>query len=400
VIIFRKKTGVLSEEKKYSKIHLMRIFTINAGSTSLKFSLFESSLGQEKSLISGNLSDIGCDSSLKVSGKIQKKIAVSCQNHRQAYQIIQKLLDEHRLGDFDAVAHRVVHGGDRYIKPTLVTIEVLKDLKETAKLAPLHLGPELSIIEDLIGHEQVDQIACFDTAFHHTIPYETRVFPLPHSWEKWGVKRYGFHGLSCEYVMSQIDEKAFPKVIIAHLGGGCSLTAVKEGKSIYNSMGLTPLGGVIMGSRPGDIDPGIMLHLLREKKVSLDKMEKILNHQSGLLGISGITDSIKDLEASSKKRASYAIDLFVRSISREIASLFIELGGADLCVFCGGIGENSPSIRQKIVSLCQPLKMALDPDKNAKNSDEISSGQSAVKIKVIATDENKVMARDAFSILK
>jgi acetate kinase len=302
------------------------------------------------------------------------------------------------------VGHRVVHGGPRYAAPTIVTPQVLKDLKELEPLAPLHQPHNLAAIDAVSGQlAGVPQVACFDTSFHRGQPAVAEVIPLPREICRAGVQRYGFHGLSYEYIASTLPqvapEIAKGRVIVAHLGSGASLCAMKDGKSIDSSLGFTALDGLCMGTRPGAVDPGVILYLFQTLELSARQVETILYKKSGLLGISGISNDMRDLLKSSEPGARLAVDYFVYRAAKEIGALAAVLGGIDALVFTAGIGENSAEVRSRICHSSAWLGIKLDPDANEQSGPRISQAGSTVSAWVIPTNEELMIARQTWSLL-
>ncbi|MEG9435452.1 acetate/propionate family kinase [Edaphobacter sp. HDX4] len=296
------------------------------------------------------------------------------------------------------VGHRVVHGGTRFLSPTIVSQQVLGELHELIPLAPLHQPYNLAAIEAVFERlPGVPQVACFDTSFHHTLPAVAALVPLPRDMCKSGLRRYGFHGLSYEYVASVIPELAPElskgRVIVAHLGSGASLCALNGGKSVDNSLGFTALDGLCMGTRTGALDPGVVLYLFQTLGLSHKEVESILYKKSGLLGISGISSDMRDLLARNEPDAHLAVDYFVYRAAKEIGALTAVLGGIDGLIFTAGIGENSAEIRRRICQSSSWLGIIVDDEANAANGPRISSPQSKVSVWVIPTNEEFVIAR-------
>jgi len=302
------------------------------------------------------------------------------------------------------VGHRVVHGGPRYAAPTIVTPQVLKDLRELVPLAPLHQPHNLAAIEAVSGLlAGVPQVACFDTSFHRGQPAVAEVIPLPREICRAGVQRYGFHGLSYEYIASVLPQVAPEitkgRVIVAHLGSGASLCAMKDGKSIDSSLGFTALDGLCMGTRPGAVDPGVILYLFQTLELSAREVETILYKKSGLLGISGISNDMRDLLKSTEPNARLAVDYFVYRAAKEIGALVAVLGGIDALVFTAGIGENSAEIRSRICLSSAWLGVKLDPDANKRSGPRFSQEGSTVSAWVIPTNEELMIARHTWLLL-
>jgi acetate kinase len=302
------------------------------------------------------------------------------------------------------VGHRVVHGGAQYAAPTIITPKALEDLRALIPLAPLHQPHNLAAIEAVAESiPGVPQVACFDTSFHRGRPVVTEVIPLPRAIRLAGVQRYGFHGLSYEYIASVLPEVAPElaggRVVVAHLGSGASLCAMRGGKCIDTTFGFTALDGLCMGTRPGAVDPGVVLHLFQGFGLSAKQVETMLYKESGLLGLSGISNDMRDLLGSSAPEARLAVDYFVYRAAKEIGALAAVLGGIDGLVFTAGIGENSPELRARICEASAWLGLALDPDANARKEPRISTAGSRVSAWVIPTNEELMIARHTASLL-
>ncbi len=302
------------------------------------------------------------------------------------------------------VGHRVVHGGVRYGQPVVMTRQILSDLHELIPLAPLHQPYNLAAIDAVFERlPDVPQVACFDTGFHSGHSSVADLIPLPRSICKSGLQRYGFHGLSYEYIASVLPEVApgiaKGRVIVAHLGSGASLCALKDGKSVDSTLGFTALDGVCMGTRPGALDPGVVLYLFQNLGLTAKEVETMLYKQSGLLGISGISNDMRDLLGRSEPEALLAVDYFVYRAAKEIGALTAVLGGIDALVFTAGIGENSPEIRRRICEASSWLGLDLDTEANASGGPRISTGQSKVSAWVIPTNEELMIARHTWSLL-
>lgn len=302
-----------------------------------------------------------------------------------------------------AIGHRVVHGGDHYINPVLVTPMIMNELKALIPFAPLHQPFNLRAIETLNQmHPDLPQIACFDTAFHRMRPPIADFFALPREYINLGVHRYGFHGLSYEYVVKQLytSQCLKPRTVIAHLGNGASICAVKDGKSYDSTMGFTALDGLMMGTRCGALDPGVVLYLMKFKGMSHDQIENLLYKESGLLGVSGLSSNMQTLLESTAIEAKEAVALFVYRARREIGALAAVLGGVDTIVFTGGIGENAPYIRKAICADMGWLGIEIDDNKNINDHVLINTTHSSVEIRVIPTDEEYVIANHTFNVLE
>lgn len=391
----------------------MKILSVNAGSSSLKFTLFE--MPEEKELISGVFERIGIENSfytIKLNGEKIKKEAVLA-NHTDAVKILtQELLDNNiveDLSEIKAIGHRMVHGGEKYASSVLLTDEVIKTVEELSDLAPLHNPANLvgvrafmEVIPDAVS------VGVFDTAFHQTMEEDKYLYPVPYEWyEDYGVRKYGFHGTSHKYVsqkMAEILGKNDAKIITCHIGNGGSLAAVKDGKCIDTSMGFTPNAGIIMGSRSGDIDASLIPYVMKKSGMSISDIDTALNKKSGLLGISGVSSDSRDIEdgiKSGNSRCELAQKMYVDKIVNYIAMYYVELGGADAIVFTAGVGENSISTRKQIVDKLGALGIKLDEEANNVRGEErkITTDDSKVPVYIIPTDEELMIARDTYSIL-
>lgn len=390
------------------------ILALNAGSTSLKFSLFSIERGGEtlSPLYRGGVEGIGSQAHFLVSdasGQRQEDEALTgaaALTHEEALSVLLSWIEHHEAGlRLLAAGHRVVHGGTRYWKPVLVDAEVLVALEQFVPLAPLHQPHNLAVIRAVASIQPaLPQVACFDTAFHHTQPAVAQAFALPRNITALGVKRYGFHGLSYEYIASVLPHylgaSAEGRVVVAHLGGGDSMCALRERKSIATSMGFTALDGLPMGTRCGALDPGVVLYLLGERQMTLDAVTDLLYHRSGLLGVSGVSSEMQELLASDDPAAAEAIDLFVYRIRRELGSLTATLGGLDALVFTAGIGEHAAPIRARVCQDAQWLGVQLDEAANRAGGPKISAAESAVSVWVIPTDEDLMIARHTRDVLR
>jgi len=389
------------------------ILVFNAGSSSLKFSLFRGNSAQNlKAGIHGLIDGIGAEPHIKIkdaSGSVlldQSLDQSKVKDAEGALAILEPWLEAHLSGEkLAAIAHRVVHGGPNFSQPVRVTPQILADLRKLIPLAPLHLPSNLAPIEITMKKwPAVPQIACFDTAFHHTMPPVAQLLPLPQEILGPGVRRYGFHGISYEYIASQLPhvapEIAEGCVIVAHLGNGASLCALHRTHSVETTMSFTVLDGICMGTRTGGLDPGVVLYLFQERQMSAQQVEDILYHRSGLLGISGVSSDMRDLLKSDSPRAKLALDYFIYRIAKEIGALAAVLGGLDALVFTAGIGENSAPIRKRICEAAAWLGLSLDSPANEKASACISTTNSKVSAWVIPTNEELMIARHTQRILR
>jgi acetate kinase len=388
-------------------VELHHILAFNSGSSSLKFALYEFSNSSERLLVRGEAEDIGAPSPrLWLRTPDGSSVVDQPRPIPERQDALHIALDELKKGKYpppSAVGHRVVNGGPHYAAPQKITPQVLTDLRTLFPLAPLHLPAEIKIMEAIAAQlPQIPQVACFDTAFHRRLPELAQRFPLPRRLFDEGIRRYGFHGLSYEYVLQELGPAAQrQRLIIAHLGNGASLAAVKDGLPMDTSMGLTPTGGVMMGTRTGDLDPGVLIYLLRERRYDAAKLERLVDSESGLLGISELTSDMKALLAKrdSDPRAAEAVAMFCRSVRKEIGAFAAVLGGVDMLVFTGGIGEHALAVREEICRDLGHLGIHIDSAKNYANRDVISAGESACVVKVVATNEELMIARHTHSVI-
>jgi len=388
------------------------ILVVNAGSSSIKFQLFSASAGDQlQRRLKGQIEGIGVRPRLvakDVKGEILVDNAWPVADVADVPAALSKVVEflREEIGTLPtAVGHRVVHGGPDYSEPILIDDAVLERLQAFAPLAPLHQPNNLGPIRTLRQRQpQLPQIACFDTAFHRGHPDVADRYALPEQFYQEGVRRYGFHGLSYEYIASQLPKLAPDiaqgRVVVAHLGSGASMCAVQAGKSMESTMGFTALDGLPMGTRPGQLDPGIVLYLVAEKGMSAKEIERLFYHDSGLKGLSGISNDVRDLLASSDPRAKRALDYFVYRIALFTGMLAAAMGGIDGFVFTAGIGENAPVIREAVAQRLTWLGLELDPEANAKGTGRISAKGSRVACYVIPTDEELMIARHTLRVLR
>jgi acetate kinase len=377
------------------------ILTLNAGSSSLKFAVFGRE--DEQPLATGIVDRIGGDGVLRLRDRGGADIPVregsDFSTHEAALRTVLVSLAEVLPSlSIDAVGHRVVHGGPDMAKPVVIDDAVLNYLVTLSPFAPLHQPHNLAGIRaSLAAFPGALQVACFDTAFHRAHPFVNDVFALPRSFYDKGVRRYGFHGLSFDYVAGELarlqPRLAAGKVVISHLGNGASMCGLDNGRSIATTMGFSTLDGLPMGTRCGQLDPGVVLYLLDQERMTSTEIADLLYRRSGLLGLSGVSNDMRTLEASDKPEAREAIDVFVNRIQREIGSLAAALGGLDALVFCGGIGENSRLVRELVCARMAWLGIELDADLNHANATIISAATARTPILVIATNEELVIAR-------
>ena len=384
---------------------------LNAGSSSLKFCVYHSPEPQVWRLDArGQIDGIGTSPRFTAKDDVgktidQRALDATVRDGKTALdELASWLRGRYAGGRVLGVGHRVVHGGAHYRGPTLITPQVLRDLRDLIPLAPLHQPHNLAAIDAVaLRMPDVPQVACFDTSFHRSQPAVAELVPLPEDIRNRGVQRYGFHGLSYEYIASVLPsaapEIASGRVIVAHLGSGASLCALKNRRSIDSTLGFTALDGLCMGTRPGALDPGVVLHLFQGLGLSAKDVETILYKKSGLLGISGISNDMRDLLNSSEPSAALAVDYFVYRAAKEIGALAAALGGVDGIVFTAGIGENAPEIRRRICEASAWLGVDLDPDANARGEARISRPGSRVSAWVIATNEELMIARHTGVVL-
>lgn len=388
-----------------------RVLTINAGSSSIRFALYDS--GEQSQLIlSGKIDRIGAEeATFRVNGaEINPAInsTFPAEDHDAAASYLFQWLNQNvDMNALAAIGHRIVHGGPKYSQSQVVTPELIEDLKLISPLDPTHLPQEIRLIE-LFSRKLPNrlQVACFDTAFHHDLPRVAQLLPIPRHYEAKGIRRYGFHGLSYAFLLDELTriagvETANGRVIFAHLGAGASLAAVHGGRCIDTTMALTPTSGLVMATRSGDLDPGLLVYLIRNEQLTADQVDALINQQSGLLGISETSSDMRDLlnREPNDIRAADAVEIFCYQARKWIGSLAAALEGIDTLVFSGGIGENSSEVRDRICGGLQFLGIQLDKNLNANNSDVISTDGSPVQVRVIRTDEELMIVRDVRKIL-
>lgn len=385
------------------------ILTINGGSSSIKFALYANDSAFVRSL-AGSIDRIGLSGATRTytdaSGKKEVREIVVADN-ASAVETLRAFLEE-RV-DFSrvvAVGHRIVHGMSR-TDHAVIDESLIAELKETSAIDPEHMPLEIAIIEMFTAsYPALVQVACFDTVFHQTMPRVAELLPIPRRFDAKGVRRYGFHGLSCDYIMDELRRvdpaRAEGKVIIAHLGNGGSITAVHGGKSVDTSMGFTPTGGVPMSSRTGDLDPGALLYIMKSEGLSVDAMSHLINHEAGLLGVSETTSDMHDLleREATDERAKEAIDLFCYEVKKRIGAYAAVLGGVETLVFTGGMGEQAPRVRARVCAGLEFLGISIDNTHNESNNTIISPSSSPVTVRVIPTNEELLIARIAHKMAK
>ncbi len=397
----------------------MKFLCVNAGSSSLKFQLFD--MPEEKVLISGYIEKIGLEDSFwttKVNGE-KIKGAKYLKNHSEAVEVLLNELVEHKavesLDEIKGVGHRVLHGGEKYSDSVLITDEVIQDIKDLTKLGPLHHPGNLAGIEALKEVlPNVPMVAVYDTAFHQTMPKENYMYPVPYEWYlKYGVRKYGFHGTSHKYITTVMKEKLGKddvNLIICHIGSGASISAVKNGKCFDTTMGITPLDGLMMGTRSGSIDPSILEYVCKESGRTISDVTNDLNKKSGLLGVSGFSDS-RDVENAANKgdeRAILALNMYNDRVAKYIADYFIELKGeVDAIVFTAGVGENGIVAREEILNRLAPIGIKVDKKANESiasykdiNEGIISAKSSKIPVYVIPTNEELMIIKDTYKLVR
>lgn len=396
----------------------MKTLVINCGSSSLKYQLID--METENSLVQGLVERIGIEGSIltqKIEGKDKYVIKEAMPNHKAAIRLVLEALvnKDHgvikSMDEISAVGHRVVHGGEKYSHSVIIDTTVLDSIRDCISLAPLHNPPNIIGIEACMElMPNTPMVAVFDTAFHQTMPKEAYICPLPYElYEKYGIRKYGFHGTSHKYVsqkVAEVMEKDIKdlKIITCHLGNGCSLAAIKGGKSIDTSMGFTPLAGVMMGTRSGSIDPSVISFLSEQHGYKISDIDELLNKKSGVLGISGVSSDFRDVIDSADKgneRAKLALDIFHYKVRAQIAAYAGIMGGVDVIVFTAGIGENSSLTRKECLNGLEFLGFNIDDERNAIRGEiqEISTKDSKVKVYEIPTNEELMIARDTVKLL-
>ena len=390
----------------------MNILTVNGGSSSIKFAWYAAGDSLQRQLV-GGIARIGQENArFRVEGEesgdsFSRSLAIP--DHAEAIELLLRWLEE-RGGQtaLSAVGHRVVHGGAHYSAPQRVTPEMLETLRMLRPFDPEHLPSELLLLEAFQQRfPELPQVACFDTAFHHDLPRVAQLLPIPHRYQEQGVRRYGFHGLSYAFLMEELARldpsvAAGGRVILAHLGNGASLAAVRDGKPVDTSMGFTPAAGIPMSSRSGDLDPGLVGYLARTEGMSAMEFNRMVNSRSGLLGVSGSSADMQTLLAqeNSDGRAADAVALFCYQVKKWIGAFAAVLGGVDTLVFSGGIGENAPIVRERICEGLGFLGIEANEEKNNANAGVISAAETAVRVRVMHTNEELMIARSVQQLLQ
>jgi len=384
------------------------ILTINGGSSSIKFALFEVGESLRRTL-DGSIERIGLpDATFAVKGSENFSRTLAVPNHTVAVNMLMDWIEERAGRDpLTAVGHRVVHGGPKYFEPERITAAMVAELHRLSPFDPDHMPEEILLTEAFHRRfPDLPQVACFDTAFHHDLPHVARLLPIPRRYEAQGVRRYGFHGLSYAFLMGELarlagSETAQGRVILAHLGNGASLAAVRHGKSVDTSMSFTPTAGVPMSTRSGDLDPGLVWYLARTEKMSAKQFNEMVNFQSGLLGVSETSSDMRDLlgREAQDVRAAEAVAMFCYQVKKWIGAFAAALGGLDTLVFAGGIGESAPTIRARICDGLGFVGIELEEKRNAANEGVISAAAGRVAVRVIHTDEELMIARTVCRVL-
>jgi acetate kinase len=383
----------------------LTVLALNTGSSSLKFGLYRVHSAKAEVLLTGEAEAIGAP-----VGRFHAEDAHGAPfadehgpipGQDEALARVARLLAEANCAKPGAIGHRIVHGGPRLRSHCLIDEPVMRELEAASAFAPLHMPAALSSIRFAQAHfPDVPQAACFDTAFHADMPDVARVLPIDQELQSDGLQRYGFHGLSCESIVLQIGGDLPDRLIIAHLGAGASVTAVRAGRSIDTSMGLTPTGGVMMGARSGDLDPGVLLYLMREKRFDAAMLEDLVDRRSGLLGVSGVSGDMRVLhEAStSTPAARLAIDMFCSSVAKQVAAMITALDGVDTLVFTGGVGENDAVVRAAICARLSWIGVQLDQTRNRSATNPISDGDSRCRLLVLPSREDEEIASHAWTL--
>ena len=378
------------------------VLCLNAGSSSLKFSVWDDS----DCLGDGEVEEIGRPGAfawLRTPGTAPRRLPGQWADHGAAAAGVFALLGDHALPAPAGVGHRLVHGGRRHVAPERVTGALIAELRGLIPLAPLHLPSGLAGVEAVAARfPALPQAVCFDTAFHRALPEIARRIPLPAALsDAAGIERFGFHGLSYEYVLERLGPAGRGRVVIAHLGSGASMAAVRDGRPVDTTMGLTPAGGFMMGTRTGDLDPGVLLYLMREKGYDAARLDRLVNKESGLLGVSGTSADMKMLleRREQDEAAALAVAMFCYQVRKQVGAFAAALGGLDALVFTGGIGERAAPVRAEICDGLGHLRVRLDPARNEAHEDPLSVPGAACAVRVVPTREDLVIARHSRAIL-
>jgi acetate kinase len=380
--------------------------TLNSGSSSLKFALYQLGVTSESLRAVGEVERIGLPGGQlwirNADKEVLSEIHRDFSDHSAALEATFAALQQLNLPQAAAVGHRLVHGGPYHLAPQRVTPQLVNSLQQLVGFAPLHLPSELQGIKAVATRfPNLPQVVCFDTAFHQRMPELAQRFPLPRTFWDEGIRRYGFHGLSYEYITDRLGSATSGRVIIAHLGNGVSLAAVREGRPLETTMGFSPTGGCMMGTRSGDLDPGLLLYLMDEKHWDARQIEHLVNHQAGLLGVSGVSADMKMLleKRAREPNAAQAVEMFCYYLRKYIGALTAVLGGLDTLVFTGGIGERAAPVRWEVCQGLEFLGIQLDPQRNEIHADPISTSHSRCAVRVIPTNEDLMMARHTRNLI-
>jgi acetate kinase len=394
----------------------VHILVINSGSSSIKFSLFDAGEGELRSMFEGEMTGIGtAEAGFKfrdVDGQdlSRGRKEVEAETPAEAIRLVVEAVSGPGLPKVGAVGYRVVHPGAKLDRHQRITDEVLKDLEEAVLFAPLHDPAVIAVIRDTMkAFPDVGHYACFDTVFHRTMPEAATTYPIPVEYREQGVRRYGFHGLSCESIVRQLQaEQTIPfprRMVIAHLGSGCSVTAVVDGRSVDTTMGLTPTGGVVMGTRPGDLDPGLVLYLLRQAEGNREAaLEKMLNYDAGMVALSGLPNDMKTVREEAAKgdaRARLAVDVFTRSVKKAVGGLIALMGGVDAVAFAGGIGEHDAQSREEILGGLENFGISMNSALNQSVGDalrRVNASDSEVSVLIVPAKEDWMIAVHVFAL--
>jgi acetate kinase len=379
-----------------------RVLCLNSGSSSLKLALYDDDTRLASITVEGIGSDGGRITTRDNARRIESEAPGTFADTQAALRAAFSALDAAELHRPDAVGHRVVHGGPHYAAPERITTALVAALRALTPFAPLHLPAAIAGIEAVTARfHGVPQVACFDTAFHRRMPEVSQRLPLPRALWARGVRRYGFHGLSYEYVVATVGAATLGRAVIAHLGNGASMAAVRDGAAVDTTMGFTPTGGFMMGTRSGDLDPGVLVHLLAHEGYDVAAVERLVDQEAGLLGVSGITADMKTLLAvrQHEPAAAEAVELFCHQLRKNVGALAAVLGGIDTLVFTGGIGEHAALVRWEACSGLEHLGIRLDRERNARRDPIISVEGSACTVRVVPTDEDLMIARHTRTLL-
>lgn len=384
----------------------MDILCVNCGSSSLKFAVYRCEDGKEHQCVQGAVEGVSTGHGrlwIQRSTDLQpQELSQVCHSHSEAFDAAMNSLARLDLPPWAAIGHRVVHGGEHFDRPRLVDTQVLTTLRSLVRFAPLHMPPQIAAIEAAkCRFPDSPHVVCFDTSFFRQMPEIAQRYPLPGSLWDAGVRRYGFHGLSYESILATHPEARRGRTIIAHLGNGCSLTALRDGLPVETTMGFTPAGGVVMGSRSGDLDPGVLIYLMDHLQYGPRDIERLVNQESGLKGISGLTSEMHTLLSaqSTNPLAALAIDIYCHSIRKQIGAFTAVLGGLDRLIFTAGIGERAAAVRRQICQGLEYLGIEWNESANLRGERRISSEHSRIAVEVIVTNEQQVIARQSAAFI-